>query len=199
MCGIGRVNLKRPLQLYLASGEFVCMIVKDKSIGLTLWLQWILVNSIAWGMVMIAFLATSDRSNYNIIGGVMTGAIVGFAFGAVQWISLRWWIHHSGWWILASIIGGAFSLPVGGVFSQVIGLTIFGFIVGAAQWVLLRRWVYQSGLWVLASGVGGFSGGLIGVWSGNSFQVAGYMIGGVVFGAITGSILVWLLKRPVVT
>jgi len=147
------------------------MVVKDKPIGLTLWLQWLLVNSMAWGMVMIIFLGTSNRSSYNIITGAMSGMLVGVVFGIFQWFSLRWWIHRSGWWILASAIGGAFSLAVGGAFSQVIGLTIFGGVVGVAQWVLLQRWVHQSGLWILASSVGGFSGGIIGVWFGNSFSV----------------------------
>ena len=49
----------------------------------------------------------------------------------------------------------------------------------------------------MASSAGGFIGGTIGFLTGNWIQVAGFMVGGVVFGAITGSMLVWLLKHPV--
>jgi hypothetical protein len=171
------------------------MIVKDKPVGRALLLQWMIVNALAWGMVMITFFAMTNRT-YDIIGALIPGAITGFAFGIVQWFSLRWWVYRSSWWILVSAIGGAVALAIGGKYGQVMGLTIFGFSVGLAQWLLLQRWVHYSGWWIVISGLSGFIGGTIGVLAGDWIQAAGFMVGGVVFGAITGGTLVWLLKHP---
>ena len=86
---------------------------------------------------------------------------------------------------------------------------LFGTVLGVLQWLVLRQQVPRAGRWVPAAGVGWIvgaplgavlGGGLSGVlgWSGGgaidwALTWAGV---GAVYGAITGRVLVWLLRQP---
>jgi hypothetical protein len=63
---------------------------------LSLWLWWMLATA-AGGTVIGALSAPTDFFWYII----MTGLVVGVA----QWLVLRCYIPHSGWWVLASAFG----------------------------------------------------------------------------------------------
>ena len=69
----------------------------------------------------------------------------------------------------------------------VTGAALYGTLVGVLQALVLRRQVARAGLWVLASTVGWVVaipvGGMIGP------------PGWAVYGAITGTVLLWLLRR----
>jgi hypothetical protein len=79
------------------------------------------------------------------------------------------------------------------------GAAVLGVVsVGIMQWLVLRRRVHRAGWWVWVTlvglgvglGLGQFVGlPLVSVWS--------VVLGLPVFGAITGGVLVWLLRRPV--
>ena len=90
---------------------------------------------------------------------------------------------------------------------------VVGFVAGIAQWFVLRRRVHQSGWWVLASTVGGLVGGSVvkgvlmllkedgrALWGDallvSTMNVSGAM-GAAVVGAITGFVLILLLRHPV--
>ena len=101
-------------------------------------------------------------------------------------------------WVLASTVGLAVGLAAGAAlltiiaFSTLVGgsgidpLTsamegaLLGASVGIAQWLVLRRKVSRAGWWVLASTVG-----------------AVLLVTVVGYGAITGGVMVWLLRQPV--
>ncbi len=68
--------------------------------------------------------------------------------------------------------------------------------LGLAQWLLLRSYLHRAGWWVLASAVGGLLGttaamGLSYAGAPATFVYAG--VPGLIYGAITGAALVWLL------
>jgi hypothetical protein len=76
--------------------------------------------------------------------------------------------------------------PLGGgpIYGFVNGAGV-GTLVGTMQWVVLRRHVSRAGWWVLTSALG----------SGLSFalnQVVGQLVGV----AVTGAVLVWVLRLP---
>lgn len=111
-------------------------------------------------------------------------------------VGWRFWLG----WVLASTVGVVVGLTVG-TFVQdsavtrgnVLGGAVIGASIGTAQWLVLRRQVSRSGCWVLAStvtvavvGVPTYAPAL--VWA-SLIALAGY-------GAITGGVLVWLLRQP---
>ena len=69
------------------------------------------------GLVYEAF-ARADLAEVTIaraFGGVVLGALVGgFVAGAIQWLVLRQQVYRTGWWVLASTVGGAMAFAVGG-------------------------------------------------------------------------------------
>ena len=117
--------------------------------------------------------------------------------------------------MLASIVG----LAVGYVVALAVGGAVFGAVVGAsvgiAQWLVLRRQVPRAGWWVLVSTVGGAIGfaasgaadqavggavGFAAYEEAAGFDLSGVMGGGAGFavnGAITGVVLVWLLRQTI--
>ena len=41
------------------------------------------------------------------------GAVFGVLMGSVQWLVVRTWVHHAGWWVLSSAIGWTLGMAVG--------------------------------------------------------------------------------------
>lgn len=136
-------------------------------------------------------------------------------------LGLRRQVARAGWWavastaawpvdmILVAFVGTAVALgarllggadgPLAGIDSadvgSVTGTILYGAVLGVLQWLVLRRWVARAGWWVLASGVGWVAAGLL-----SGIDAEGGIVGrtliGVVYGAITGVVLLWLLRQP---
>jgi hypothetical protein len=144
----------------------------------------------------------------GVLGWALLGAMVGAGVGTAQRIVLRHKVQRFGGWVLASAAGWAIGAAVGFVViwefmdnpvNIALGLVQVGAVVGIAQWTVLLQRVRRSGWWVLASalawivslvtivaGLGG-AGGLVG----------GLAVGFAVDGALTGFVLIKLLRRPI--
>ncbi len=136
-----------------------------------------------------------------------------------------WWVAATtGGWAIAGIVSGALSGTFGGRLTGVgpdagsigVAVSVAGsiaalfFLPGTLQWLVLRRQARRAGWWVLAY-AGGF---LVAVavsfpvmlivgraagWnfpSAQAWSLAGLLVG-LIDGAITGAVLVWLLRQPV--
>ncbi len=117
------------------------------------------------------------------------------------------------WWVLASVVGGVASVGMilgayvgagqimGDVVAVILGWVLVGVGIGVAQWVVLRGHVARAGWWVLASGVGGvvdvIVGQVVGVGGvgGLLVGVVGGVVGLVIYGGITGFVMVRLLRQ----
>ncbi|MBW4573827.1 MAG: serine/threonine protein kinase [Aphanothece sp. CMT-3BRIN-NPC111] len=151
---------------------------------------------LGWLLSLIASLIAVDAVTYAIFG-----AVFGAAVGIMQWLILRQQIYGAAWWILATTIGAAVSFPVGdvvynalfGSIGAAVTYAIFGAVFGAAvgitQGLVLRR----VGWWVLATTLGA---AVSFAFAANLPRV-GLVVGGVIFGGITGVVLDWLLSHPV--
>ncbi|MDA2926004.1 hypothetical protein MYX78_02030 [Acidobacteria bacterium AH-259-G07] len=145
----------------------------------------------------------------NLIIGTILGTVVGMIVG---WIVLagRFWRR----WMLASTVGFGVGSVLGFIVAQAVvgkvgrdpqGGPVFGsggdLIVGALamllggimQWLVLRRQVSWAGLWALASPVG-FA--LLVAVTGGVPGVVGCTIFGAMISAVTGIVLLRLLRRP---
>jgi hypothetical protein len=139
---------------------------------------------------------------------MLFGTVFGGTVGVAQSLLLRKRVSAYYWWALASAIGWAvgfwvyqdFMLPFlfddgafFGLSSVIANFLMVGLMVGVAQWLLLRRWCRRAGWWILASSLGWSGVGLTWALSSDSpFFFTGF----VVWGAVTGGILVWILRQP---
>ena len=120
------------------------------------------------------------------------------------------------WWVLASTVGWS----VGGYLGSAAGwglsrgIAVVGYGAGAAaggiaagvlQWLVLRQQVARAGWWVLAStvgwpvsiGVGGIGVQAVRAVTDVTLPAVTAALIPAIYGAITGSVLVWLLRQPV--
>ncbi len=126
----------------------------------------------------------------NTVGGAIIGALeeggfqffatlflTGFVLGIAQWLVIRPYIGHTGWWVIASSVGWFLGIllnimatgilnyivqllwAVGGLWEvfwlNLVHEPVTAAVLGVAQWFVLRRHIQHAGRWILASAVGG--------------------------------------------
>jgi hypothetical protein len=174
-------------------------------VGWSFWLLWVLVNTVAFTMVWLSLALLPSVVEFRALGNIVDAAINAAFIGTLQWLVLRRHIPQASWWILASVVGAL----VGQASKLAVGFEYVVF-TGIAEWLVLRRHVHRAGWWILASVVSWRVGPLLGMpvmlvisaMPGGSlletlrFAIFGGL-SGVGFGAITGAVLVWLLRQPV--
>jgi len=186
--------------------------------GWAVWLQWLLACAVGWGVSGAAF-----RAIYSTVGrfvGETIGEILGLvAFGGVvgtgQWLVLRRQMCRADRWAWMSATGAA----VGVVVSQwldVLDIYIgpgmelddllagagFGIVLGVVQWWVLRGWAKAACRWILASVAGGAASFFVAQIAATMVRVAGLgcavdVTVGIIYGTVTGFVLVWLLRDSV--
>jgi len=176
------------------------------------------VGAIAgWGLTSIdPTEAYPLDASFSIPNAVLAGVVM------AQWLVLRWWFSVSAWWVLASVLG----LILFGLLSiwtiNVIVIVVVGVGLGLWQRQRVEQIVShlahrQRGgwalLWVVVSAVGFATQvivqlglGIVIFWlffSNESHLILGMIIGivsalftSLLFGIVTGTALIWLLRRP---
>jgi len=100
-----------------------------------------------------------------------------------------WGIGWSvGWWLGWSYFGG---FGFGGIFAVVGGVA--GLSVGFWQWLILRGQSRGAAGWIAANALG-WGIGLMLTYT--ALRLLGQIATGIVAGAITGAMLIWLLRHP---
>ncbi len=144
-------------------------------------LQWMMVTTAGW-----------------VLGAILMPpvglAASGIFISILQCVMLQQKISRSGRWVLAGaggwMIGWAIAmLFVPWDFRLLAGLVLGG-TVGAAQWLVLRREVQWAGWWVAISPL---------AWATGLGLLPGFMLSGVIAGAMTGIVMAILLQYPQVT
>lgn len=180
------------------------MSVQHLSIGF--WLKWIL-TVVAFPIGGAAAIAVA-KSLVGPVNGVIGGVIAGAIIGAAQWLVLRQAIGVGASWIAATGGGLALGLAVavGLLGTETVGgpLVIRGAVAGAVvgfmQWLILRHYASMAWVWVLAVtlfwAVGWIVTRAAGIDLSRGFYVFG-LSGAAVYVALTGIVLIWLLRHPV--
>ena len=178
-----------------------------------LWLWWVVAGVVGWAAGWGLGWSEVEFWSVDIAAAEYGGVVVGVTVvGALQWLMLRRQLAGAAWWIVASLVSG---VVAGGVIygvggdagftaevardldvGWVVEAALYGAVLGVLQWLVLRRQVALSGLWVLASTVGWVVGDPV-CSSLMDFGTLSWVVFGAVYGAITGLVLVWLLRRPV--
>ena len=189
--------------------------------GRGFWLGWVLATTVGLGlgltvaeaMVFEAAAAIDEVSTIeplSVLAVVLSlvlfavgGAMAGSLLGTAQWLVLQGRFSQLGLWILATTVGFAVGDAMGAEMSGAVALALTGASVGIAQWLILRRWqVSRAGWWVLASIAGSVvSNAALEFAGGTSIETIALLVPLFVFfvgyGAITGAVMVWLLRQPV--
>lgn len=169
--------------------------------GWRVWFLWLVATAYGWGQgVYWGWFAddepkTLERIPLDIVagyGGVVTG---GLLVGVLQWLVLRRHLTGASRWVSAGfgavLAVGVVIFGVGAVDSDVgwiVGVSLFGTTVGVLQWLVLRSQVSRAGWWVAASTLGWAAGMPFG-------DINGPPGLGAVYGAVTATTLVWLLRQ----
>ncbi|KAF3884176.1 MULTISPECIES: CHAT domain-containing protein [Nostocales] len=204
-----RIGFNRNLQEF-----FTVILVTEK----VFWLQWILFTSIGSAISFI----TSIHGIGSAFFGIVVGGIV---TGVAQWWGLRKRIAKIFWWLLATPIGWVIGWAIGGSLIQqaiarieytdkfpalfqneisflilrvLLGAILFGVVLALAQWFVLRELSTKANWWIvfnpLGTAVSIVSGVIV---SRNVDWITGAIVGGLVFGVITGSTILYLLHHPI--
>ncbi|MDZ8023381.1 MAG: protein kinase [Nostoc sp. DcaGUA01] len=180
------------------------------------WVRWVLANIIS-GTLVSMVLYFSGEANPNV--GVLwfIGSLLAALVGTMQWLVLRQKVYQAASWILGTTAGFA----VGAVVSYAVtynwsennrhAIAFLGAIIVASvgQWLVLRQHVHKAGWWMLTTPISftvglfvmvlaiGFLGSVLG-YSANIYTLV-FVIAvlDAVFGALTGVVLVRLLRHPI--
>jgi hypothetical protein len=197
--------------------------LQQTSIPYTIWIEWVLVNSVALSIGYAVAEVMIQRMDDP--GGVLIGSVVGASVGAMQWLVVWKRIPYSLLWIISCIAGWSVGLSItwgiqeffynslAGLHaferdgSIIMGITV-GLFFGNVQWIILRQHFHRAGWWILANLVGWGISIIVGVmaidWLDLDFdleystflmieQGIEGIIAGGILGAITGGVLIWLL------
>ncbi len=169
--------------------------------GWRLWFLWSMAAAIGLGWSM-------DPASFGLPGRFeilpslpvlsvpryVSVAVGGILVGVLQSLILRRYVTGSARWVLASLAAaGMGALVVLGVgrfdpdLGWLIGACLHGTLVGLSQWLVLRGQVARAGWWVIAS----TAGWLVAIPVGDITGPPGWAV----YGVITGSALVWLLRQ----
>ena len=193
--------------------------------GWRLWLWWVLASMVGWA-VGGGLSGSLGSIQAGYVGGMTVGAAGAGALQWLvlrqRIAGAGWWVLATllssavvgGLIVAVGLVGGkawdaTWSANPGRVVVGLAGMGLFGTVLGALQWLVLRRRIARAGWWVLAGGVGWIMGAPVGAVLGGGLSAALGWAGsgssdwaltwagvGAVYGAITGRVLVWLLRQP---
>ena len=148
---------------------------------------WIATSTIGWTVGLALGSATTytititfhENFGFQLWWLGVSGAMAGASVGIMQWLILRRQLSRAGWWIWASIVGGAVGFSLTGWFplNPTVGFGLIGLVgrlgdvtvgamlgiqigapLGIMQWFVLRQRFFRAGWWLLANIVGFASG-----------------------------------------
>lgn len=193
------------------------MQAQRNQIGWGFWLQYVLASTLGMlvGFYLGFFLAAIIPEVLGEwIGFSVFGIVLGIAVGLLQWIVLRQRVSGARRWVFAPAVAGlgifqaamlyGFSTSYenpGAFLGWASIVALGGLVTGLLQWPVLKGRVSRAGWWVLASTVG-WTLSVMGVralpWGVDDWDALwGMTATGAVLGAVTGGVLVWLLRQPI--
>ena len=181
------------------------MIIANEKPGWFFYLGWVALNAIAvimaWYITWAIMPLVTERGEGTRLLDLLF-PIIGLLTGILQYILLRRYLPHMGWWIAATFLGWLMPFVWFFIFSRVVipgsstvrivlGMSVLGTTVALPQWWLLRKRVQHAWWWVLFFGLAWGMVGLYDLFSPSDlFPV---LLGFAVVLAIATSIACWLL------
>jgi hypothetical protein len=180
------------------------MIIANEKPGWFFYLEWVALNVIAvimaWYITWAIMSLVTETDDSLLL--YLLFPIIGLLTGILQYILLRRYLPHMGWWIVATFLGWLMPFVIGFIFSRlfipgsstvriVLGMIVLGTTVALPQWWLLRKRVQHAWWWVL---VFGLAWGMVGLYDLVTLsELFPVLLGFAVVPAIATSIACWLL------
>lgn len=177
------------------------------------WFQWVGASTL--GVVLLLAILFIIAKLVGLLLGtsiedqVPFAPLIGISFGIMQWLVLRRFLPHAGWWVVASTVGFLLGYMIFGVTIELLDVLggslleadkLFGFFypilgvcLGITGWLVLRNHFVQAGWWIPTTIVGWIVTGLI-VGKSIDKDIEILLIG-LVPTAIPGLTLAWLLHH----
>ena len=184
----------------------------------------VLILSYIISVFVILFIAESIFDNSidewgspfeQTVGQIALGIVIGFSIGITQWRLLRKVFNVSSFWLYSVAIGftileliagiilwkldinrGELNFIESNVLAHALLLAITGLIIGIIQMPLLKKQYAGRVYWVIASTLAWGTSILITAIDQDSelALLITFIIGAILYGAITGATLMWILK-----
>ena len=173
------------------------------------WLWWTAATTGGWiigylinSLIITAFNFTEEAMTQGdhpelIIASILALVSMGLSVGVFQWLVLRREVPASTLWVPATTLGFAVGIWL--------GLMFMGLGTGLAQWWVVRKTFSKGSWWPTISAViwplGYLAGGAVGgalIPVTNSQLLAGgigILVTGLIVGAVTGAVLLWMLRE----
>jgi hypothetical protein len=180
------------------------MIIANEKPGWFFYFGWVALNAIAvimaWYITWAIMSLVTETDDSLLL--YLLFPIIGLLTGILQYILLRRYLPHMGWWIAATFLGWLMPFVIGFIFSGlfipgsstvriVLGMIVLGTTVALPQWWLLRKRVQHAWWWVL---VFGLAWGMVGLYDLLTLsELFPVLLGFAVVPAIATSIACWLL------
>ena len=148
------------------------MKTERSQVGTGFWFWWLIagVTGLGVGLGLLGALIETLASLSSIVSSItvvaVAGAVVGASLGVAQWLVLRRHIPRAGWWVLATLGFAVCFYGASAVAAIVVGAVAF--YSGVPESAVLLTW----------------------------FLVAVGVVGGALYGGITGVLMVLLLRQP---
>jgi hypothetical protein len=193
-------------------------------VGWSFWLQWVIVMTVFASLSYIAIdtvvrpiAERSVRDPWAQEATIVVAlAVLGAAFGITQSLLLRRHLHRASTWGLASAVtfwvgatlteiaffSGVTLLP-----SFALNFLLLGPVCGMLQWLTVRHQIARAGWWVVVQTLGWpmlyavsavAAYGATAAFGGrvDDYLPISYGVGGAALGALTGTVMIWLLCQP---
>jgi hypothetical protein len=172
------------------------------------WLKWVVATiGIVVPFIALAYVTWSPAGDNaatdavtNAVGGAVAGAVIGF----VQWLVLRQQVYRAGWWVLATAVGLAVSSALDGFVSSAVSGALLGLSQGLVLVQQERVASDEMRWWVMVNALDSvvYDALFRSLYKADGTAVnpevyvvdLGYFV---ISTAITGLVLVWLLRHPV--
>lgn len=182
------------------------MLPEARDVGRGLWWRWLIGTFIGWVVGVVVAIVLSYLI-VNLFYPKETNLIVGLCMGAgvalAQKIAVRRSISLAGSWVWGAVAGIGIPFAVAVAIDElwfsaveasdywlVVLAVVGGAFAGLLQARALRPHTAKAQRWVLASMV---SWGL--AWLASTvLGEAGFLVGGIVLGAVSGGLFIWLLR-----
>ncbi|MXW75878.1 MAG: VanZ family protein [Acidimicrobiaceae bacterium] len=174
-----------------------------RRLGWRLWFWWFLGGAVGWDVSMDSSLF-GERTRVELLDSLPSltvpafsnVAVGGLLVGVFQWLAVRRHLSRPARWLSSSAgavaVGGLIVLAVRLVdadSASIAGVVFYGTVVGVLQWLVLRDHSAHAGWWVVVSTVGW----LLAFPVGDAMGPPGWSV----YGALTGAVLVWLLRGSI--
>lgn len=187
------------------------------------WIKWTLISTgivpLSYLVSLIAVLLVHGSFGFNMMEEgthlsqtlmqIAGGAVLGLGTGIYQFSMLKKIFPVSKSWVYSLLIGFALTELIiclillqmhvnryelrfieGKPLPEALFFACAGLIVGLFQWPILKRYFNRSGLWIVASALG---------WGvcvlPTTINVFAFIAGALLYGAITGATLMWVMIR----